>query len=116
MGPGRYRAATLAGLAAVVVAVLPLVASCGGDGSSTTCSLNGCTITFRRGLDVDAEILGVEARLVRVRGDRAVLEVAGQRVTLLVDQQVEIAGLVVSLQRLTQQQAVVRITPGGGDD
>lgn len=101
--------------AAALLAVLPL-AGCGGEGTFTRCTLSACTVTFQRGVDASVEILGVEARLVGVRGGRATLEVAGQQITLPPGQGIEIAGLQVTLQRLTEQQAVVRISAAVEED
>lgn len=84
-------------------------------GSSTDCSLTQCTVTLDRSGDSAARILGVEVRLVRASGQQATLEVAGQQLQLRVDQQTRIAGLQVSLQELTEQHAVVRISQGGGE-
>lgn len=93
---------------------MPL-AGCGNEGTSTDCSLSQCTVTLERGVDGSARILGLEVRLVDVSGDQAVLDVGGQQLRLRVGQQAQIAGFQVSLQELTEQQAVVRISPGGGE-
>jgi hypothetical protein len=47
---------------------------------------------------------------VKVEGDRATVEVAGEQLTLTVGQQsTEVGGLYVSLQSLTDTEAKVRI-------
>lgn len=106
----RHRSAAI--VVAALLATMPL-AGCGGEGSSTDCSLTQCTVTLDRGGDSATRILGVEVRLVGVSGDTATLDVAGQQLQLQVDQQAQIAGFQVSLQELTQQHAVVRISQGG---
>jgi hypothetical protein len=110
----RQRAAGI--VAAALLAVMPL-AGCGGggEGSSTQCSLTQCTITLDRTGDSTTRILGVEVRLVGASGDQATIEVAGQQLQLQVNQQAQVGGFQVSLQELTGQQAVVRISQGGGD-
>lgn len=108
----RHRIARV--LVAAVLAAMPL-AGCGGEGSSTDCSLTQCTVALDRNGDSTARVLGVEVRLVDVRGDQATLDVGGQQLQLQVNQQTQIAGFQVSLQELTEQQALVRISPGGGD-
>lgn len=101
-------------LVAALLAVLSL-AGCGGEGSSTECSLTQCTVTLDRTGDSTARILGVAVRLVGVSGEQATIEVAGQQLRLQVNQQAQIAGFQLTLQELTAQQAVVRISQGGGD-
>ncbi len=108
----RHRSAGI--IVAVLLATMSL-AGCGGEGSSTDCSLTQCTVTLDRTGDSTASILGAEVRLVGVSGDEATLDVAGQQLQLQVNQQAQIAGFQVSLQELTEQQAVVRISQGGGD-
>lgn len=107
----RHRTASL--LAAAFLAAMALV-SCGGEGTSTRCSLNSCTVTFQRGVDAHVQILGAELRLVDVTGDQATVEVAGQQVQLQVNQRTQVGGFEVSLQEVTEQQVVIEITQGGG--
>lgn len=100
----------LAVLAAGLVAGLALLTGCSSEGTSTDCGVDQCTVTFDRGVDAKASILGVEARLVGVEGDRATVEVAGEQVTLTVGQQsTEVGGLYVSLESVTDTEAKVRI-------
>ena len=106
------RAASL--LIATFLAGTALV-GCGGEGTSTQCSLNSCTVTFQRGVDAHVNILGAELRLLGVTGDQANLEVAGQQVRLQVNQRTQVGGFDVSLQEVTEQQVVVQITQGGGE-
>ena len=101
-------------LVAAFLAAMALV-GCGGEGTSTQCSLNSCTVTFQRGVDAHVQILGAELRLVDVTGDQATLEVAGQQVRLQVNQRTQVGGFELSLQQVTEQQVVVQITQGGGD-
>lgn len=112
--PGRVRHRTVGVVIAALLVTVPL-AGCGGEGTSTDCSLSQCTVTLDRGVDTSARILGLEVRLVDVSGDQAALEVAGQQLRLQVDQQAQVAGFQVTLQELTDQQAVVEISQGGGE-
>lgn len=97
-------------VAASLVAGLALMAGCSSEGASTQCGVDQCTVTFDRSVDAKASILGVEARLVGVDGDRATVEVAGEQVTLTVGQQsTEVGGLYVSLESVTDSEAKVRI-------
>ena len=47
--------------------------------------------------------------------NQATVEVAGQQVQLQVDQAAQVGGFEVRLTELTDQQAVVQVTQGGGD-
>ena len=111
MPNGSY-ARRLAVLAAAVAALaLP---ACSSEGADTDCGLDACTVTFDRGADAKASLLGVEAKLVKTEGDTVTVEVAGEQVTLTVGQSaVDAGGLQVTLQSLTDSQAVVRIARGG---
>jgi hypothetical protein len=100
----------LAVVAAGLAAGLALLAGCSSEGAATDCGVDECTVTFDRGVDAKASILGVEARLVGVEGDRATVEVAGEQLTLTVGQQsTEVGGLYVSLESVTDTEAKVRI-------
>ncbi|REE99744.1 hypothetical protein [Thermomonospora umbrina] len=102
-------------IAVVPLVLLPLgtVAACGGEGTSTDCSINACTVTFDRGVDANASILGVKAELVNVQGNNVTLKVAGQQVTVPVDGQQQVEGFSVSIQSVTQDKVVVKIAQGG---
>lgn len=101
----------VAGLAAGFTLAAALLAGCSGDGVSTDCGLDGCVVTFKRGVEASASLLGVEARLVAVDGDTITVEIAGERVTLTHGQQqgAEVAGLSVTLESLTDSEVALRI-------
>ena len=100
--------------AAVVLLVGLTLAGCGGEGTSTSCNLDSCTVTFERGVDAKAEILGVEARLVRVKGEDVTLEVAGSEVTAPLGQPVNVEGFQVEVKEVTESDVKVKISAGGG--
>jgi len=105
--PVARRAAAVAVSLTIGIAVL---AGCGSEGTSTDCGVDACTVTFQRGVDAKASVLGVEARLVRVEGDRATVEIAGEQLTLTVGQQsTEAGGFYVTLESVTDSEAKVRI-------
>ncbi|WP_091341406.1 hypothetical protein [Micromonospora rhizosphaerae] len=104
--PIRRAAGLLAGLTLGVA----LLAGCSSEGASTDCGLDACTVTFDRGVDASANILGVEAKLVGAQGDQVTVEVAGEQVTLTVGQQAtEVGGLAVTLDSVTQEQVKIRV-------
>ncbi|MFB4316227.1 hypothetical protein [Actinomadura sp. 21ATH] len=103
------------------LAVLPLVllplgaaAACGGEGAQTDCNLNSCTVTFDRGVDASASILGVKAELVSVQGQNVTMKVAGQQITVPVGEGEQADGFNVTVQSVTQENVVVKISNGGG--
>jgi hypothetical protein len=102
------RAAASAASLALGAAVL---AGCSSNGASTSCGMNACTVTFDRGVDASASVLGVDAKLVGVQGETVTVDVAGQRLSMTAGQQAaQVGGLSVTLESVTDKQAVVRIT------
>jgi len=101
----------LARLAAAAMLSLTLLAACGGgEGSDVSCGINQCTVTFDRGEEGKASVLGVEAKLVSVEGNKATVEVAGERLTLTVGQAAtEVNGLQVTLESVTDTNVVVKV-------
>ncbi|MEU8344156.1 hypothetical protein SAMN05443665_1001522 [Actinomadura meyerae] len=102
-------------LAVLPFALLPLgaLAACGGENSKTSCDVNSCTVTFDRGVEASASILGVKAELVKVQGEMVTLKVAGQTVTVPVGDGEQAEGFNVSVQSVTADQVVVKISNSG---
>lgn len=94
--------------------LLPFIAACGGENTETDCNLNACTVTFNRGVEASASILGVKAELVSVQGNNVTMKVAGQQLTVPVDGQQEADGFNVAVQSVTEDKVVVKISQGGG--
>jgi len=102
----RRAAAWLAG----GMLVLSILTGCSSEGASTDCGLDACTVTFDRGVDAKASVLGVEAKLIGADGDKVTVEVAGEQVSLTVGQQaVNVGNVSVTLDSVTDSQVVVRI-------
>jgi hypothetical protein len=109
--PLRRRAgARLGALLAAAALGLAVLAGCGGEGSKTDCNLNSCTVTFDRGVDASASVLGVEAKLVSVQNSAATLEIAGQQVTVPVGQDAQSEGWNVAVQSITADNVVVQLS------
>jgi len=96
--------------------LLPLgaVAACSGENASTNCTINACTVTFNRGVDASASILGIKAELVEVQDQNVTLKIGGQQITVPVGEGEQAEGFDVSVQSITQDQVVVKISNGGG--
>jgi hypothetical protein len=92
-----------------VLTALALITGCGGQGSQTDCGLDGCTVTFARSGEAAVSVLGVEARLVGVENGAATLQVAGQQITVPAGGETEAAGFLVSVERVTETEVVVRV-------
>lgn len=114
--PTRPRPSLLIRLAGVLVALVAglALAGCGGEGTSTSCNLDSCTVTFERGGDAKTEVLGVDVKLVSVEGDNVTLEIAGNEVQAQVGQAVEVQGFQVEVQEVTDAEVKVKISQGGG--
>ncbi|GAA4153771.1 hypothetical protein [Actinomadura keratinilytica] len=96
-------------------ALLPLtaVAACSGEGATTDCNVTSCTITFDRGVEASASILGIKAELVSVQGDTVTLKVAGQQITVPRGEAEQAEGFDVSVESITQDKIVVKISNNG---
>ncbi|MEQ4301878.1 hypothetical protein ABNF97_10890 [Plantactinospora sp. B6F1] len=104
-----------AGLFAGLALGVAVIAGCSSEGASTDCGLDSCTVTFDRGVDARTSILGVEAKLVGVDGDRVTIEVAGEQLTLTVGQQAtEVGGMYATVESADQDRVVVRIGRNAG--
>ncbi|MQY02279.1 hypothetical protein [Actinomadura macrotermitis] len=104
-------------LAVLALALLPLgaVTACEGQNSKTDCGINSCTVTFDRGVDASANILGVKAKLVSVQNETVTLQVGGQQINVPVGdgQQQTDGGFSVSVQSVTKDNVVVKISHNG---
>ncbi|HEX2356140.1 MAG TPA: hypothetical protein VHI50_06730 [Micromonosporaceae bacterium] len=99
-----------ASVAAALALGLAALAGCSSEGVETDCSLNACTLTFDRGVDASASVLGVEAKLIDADDEKVTLEVAGERVTANVGQAAtDVGGVQVSVERVTEDQVVAKI-------
>lgn len=100
-------------MAALVTALglgAAVLAGCGVQGSSAECGLDYCLVTFDRSVEAKATVLGVDAKLVGSDADSATVQVAGEQVSLSVEQDpARVAGLYVSLVAVNGEQAFVRI-------
>jgi hypothetical protein len=102
------------------VAALPLLlltagslAACSGENTKTDCSVNSCTVTFNRGVDASASILGVKAELVSVQGNTVNLKVAGHQISVPRGGDQQADGFDVRVQSVTKDKVVVKITNSG---
>jgi ABC-type Fe3+-hydroxamate transport system substrate-binding protein len=98
----------------VLLATLALAFAAGcstsGNGTSTNCSTTACTVTFDQGVNAEANILGVKAKLIGVQGQQVTVEVAGQRVQVAAGQPVDVGAVRVTVQEITAQKVVLQVS------
>jgi hypothetical protein len=97
------------------VVLAPLgVAACTaeGPGTKTDCNVGGCTVTFTRGVNATASILGVNAELVAVNANTVTLNVGGQQITVPVGGTQPANGFNVTVQEITKETVVVKVSTG----
>ncbi|MEU6076540.1 hypothetical protein [Micromonospora sp. NPDC047074] len=105
-----------AGLFAALALGVAVLSGCSSEGASTDCGLDACTVTFDRGVEASATILGVEAKLVGAQGDQVTVEIAGEQLSLTVGQQAaEVGGLGVTLDSVTEQEVKIRVSRNPGN-
>lgn len=104
--PPIARTVNLLAAAALGLAVL---AGCSSEGVDTDCSVTACTLTFDRGVSASADILGVKVELVSAQDGQATVSVAGEKVTLPVNQTSEVGGMQVTVKSVTAEQVVVQV-------
>jgi len=87
-----------------------VLSGCSSEGASTDCGLDQCTVTFDRGVEAQASVLGIDAKLVSAEGDQVTLDIGGEQLTLTVGQGgTEVAGLNVTLESVTDANVVVKL-------
>ncbi|HLS75531.1 MAG TPA: hypothetical protein VK083_01920 [Nocardia sp.] len=99
----------------VFVLLAPLsVTACtvDGPGSTAECHVDGCTITFTRGVDAEASVLGIDVELVSVDGNMVTLGVAGKNVLVPIGETESAQGFDIAVTEVTADQVVVRISTG----
>ncbi|MEU0540783.1 hypothetical protein [Nocardia sp. NPDC005978] len=108
----RFRRLVAVPVFALLVPLGLSACSAEGPGSKSDCTISGCTITFTRGVNAKASVLGVDAELVAVNGNTVTLKVAGQEVRVPVGETQPADGMNVTVQEVTTDQVVVKIASG----
>lgn len=99
-------------LFALVVPVGVTACTVDGPGSTAECHVDGCTITFTRGVDAKASVLGIDVELVSVDGNMVTLGIAGKNVLVPMGEPQSADGFDIAVTEVTDQQVVVRISTG----
>src|SRR3954454_4007179 len=96
-------------IVAVPLAALPLALAAGCSSDNASCNGTSCTITFDRGVDAKASILGVDAELVSVNGQNVTLKLAGQQLTIPLDTDQTSGNFNLHVSSVTKDQVVVTV-------
>lgn len=94
-------------LAAPLLAVALLTASCSSENAD--CTTSSCTVTFDRGVDAKASVLGVDAELVAADDKQVTLKVGGQQVTVPLGENETSGNFDISVESITKEKIVVKI-------
>jgi hypothetical protein len=99
------------GLAAGLLLAAAVLTGCSAEGAAVDCRTDAsCYITFDRTVDGTASVLGVEAKLVGVDGDQVTVEVAGEQISLFMNEPAtEVGGVAVNLEKVTATEVEVRL-------
>ena len=106
----RRRIAVAGCLATLSLGVSACTAT--GAGATSECDVQGCTVTFDRGVDAKISVLGVDAELAAVEGNVVTLKVAGQEVTVPMGSTESAQGLDLTVREITQEKVVVQLSTG----
>jgi hypothetical protein len=113
LGKG-FASATLA--VALTATLTAGVAGCSSHGANVSCSTTQCAVTFDRGIsNASISVLGVTVKIVTVTNGSVTLSVAGNQVTIPVNQSVQVGGLAVTVKSVTASKVVVQISQGNGN-
>jgi hypothetical protein len=111
----KFAAVAARAVVAVVAVALAvgLLTGCGSKGADVKCNLNECTVTLDRGVDAKANVLGVDIKLVSVGNDQVTLDVGGNKVSIPTsgaNGSADVGGLTVSVQQVTGDKVVLKVT------
>ncbi len=83
-----------------------------GPGTTSECTVSGCTVTFDRGVNAKASVLGIDAELVAVNGNIVTLRIGGQEVTVPAGESQPAQGMDVRVSEVTDEKVVVVLSTG----
>jgi hypothetical protein len=101
----------MAALAAAAVLAVGSLTACSSE--NVSCNLNSCDVTFDRGVNAEASVLGVDVKLVGVDNGNVTLDVGGTNVTVPVNGDVQAEGFDIDVQEVTDEKVVIRISQAG---
>jgi len=93
-----------------MLGALALAPLAGCSSENVDCTVNECTVTFDRGVDAEASVLGVDVKLVGVQGDQVTVDIEGTEVNVPVNGQTDAEGFNISVQEVTDSKVVLKIS------
>ena len=100
-------------LAAPLLALaLGTASACSSENTDCALTTGTCTVTFDRGVDAKASVLGVEAELVEATDTTVTMKVGGQQVTVPLDGEQQSGDFDIRVKSITQDNVVVEISTG----
>lgn len=88
---------------------LTTTSACSSENADCNVAQGQCTVTFDRGVNAKATVLGVDAEFVSATDSTVTLKIAGQQVTVPLDGQESSGDFNISVQSITKDQVVVQI-------
>ena len=89
---------------------LATASACSSENTDCDITQAQCTVTFDRGVNAKASVLGVDAEFVSATDTSVTLKIGGQQITVPLDGQESSDGVNVKVQSITQDQVVVVIS------
>lgn len=96
--------------AVIPVAALTLALMAGCSSDNTSCNGTTCTITFDRDAKSTASFLGIDMELVSVNGQNVNLKIAGQQVTVPVNDDQTSGNFNVRVTSVTKDHVVITVS------
>ena len=102
----------VAAVALLIVVGGGLASGCSSQGPAVSCTLKTCTVTFDRGVDAKASVLGIDVKVVSVDGNQVTVDVGGNRLALPIggSPQAGGGGLNVSVRSVTADKVVLQVS------
>ncbi|WP_106398539.1 hypothetical protein [Actinocorallia populi] len=93
---------------------LAATSACSSENADCDIAAGKCTVTFDRGVNAKAEVLGVNAEFVSATDTSATLKIGGQELTVPLDSEQSSGEFDVRVQSITQEQVIIEITTNVG--
>ncbi|MCD0450817.1 hypothetical protein LO762_16690 [Actinocorallia sp. API 0066] len=91
---------------------LGTASACSSENADCALTTGSCTVTFDRGVDAKASVLGVDAQLVEATDSSVTVKIGGQNVTVPLDGEEQSGNFSVRVKSITQDQVVLEIATG----
>lgn len=96
--------------APLLALALGTASACSSENTDCALASGTCTVTFDRGVDAKASVLGVEAELVKATDTDVTVKIGGQQVTVPLDSEQSSGDFDIRVKEITQQNVVLEIS------